>query len=766
MKIISLQIKEFGCFSDRTFELSEGINLIEGENESGKSTLISFIKYIFYGMPRKSAENASFRDRSISWKNGMAAGSITLEWGGRLYRVTRHGSVSGRSKNGNFSDECTIVDLEMRLEVHKGECPGELFFGVPLSVFESTCFVRQLGSGDINAGDLGSSLENMLVSADESIDLSKALDKLDGARKILRHKKGRGGSIPELEDAEASLKTRLARAMEDYDKILSKTQAITEIKETLKVKRAELDRLEDTASALGTVNVIKQFDLLHKTEGVLSAAKEGLDKYKESCGAIPSEGHVSALSESDSAQKTAQRLFDEANENYERTLSAKDDFEREYLSDFNEKVRTETDPKGVCDEIKYNIYASRKNKRTSSILIGTALGILVILLAALLIIAPNIAFTAPIICIPGTVLGLYIRSASKKFSAKTDSMLKDYGVPESLGTAEERLDALRSAFRRYSEAISRLAEHERSVALSESARDMRLADLTTCIAATDELMSEWSGGCDSPIAAIERAREMIREISERENEIRRLSFSAAALSAELKEYNEKDLRARIPSHVVEGITASDIERAEREKKFASMALSQLYDKSISLERELIGLENETENPGRLATELEEVKSRLERESFTFNAIVLAQESLTAASGNIRSTVTPVIKDRASELMAILTADKYSSIGINESYNMFTDSEGAIRSISLLSAGTQDLAYISLRMALLSVFYTDELPPLALDDALTQLDDRRAKNALRLLLAYAEKKGQSILFTCHSRERRFLGEMGGANIITL
>ena len=197
-----------------------------------------------------------------------------------------------------------------------------------------------------------------------------------------------------------------------------------------------------------------------------------------------------------------------------------------------------------------------------------------------------------------------------------------------------------------------------------------------------------------------------------------------------------------------------------------MSLRQLNDKCLSAERELIMLEKETENPVRLSAELEETAERKIAESFTLDALVLAAESLELASSNIRSTVTPVLKSRAGEFMAVLTDDKYASIGIDEEYNMSAQSGDGTRQVSLLSAGTQDLAYISLRMSLLSLFYKDDLPPLTLDDALTQLDDNRAKNALRLLAAYSERNGQSLLFTCHTRERKFLTDICEANIIEL
>jgi len=76
MKIEKINISDFGCLSGRSFELSSGFNLIRGDNESGKSTLLEFIKFIFYGLPRKTQEDAAVRERSISWKNAYSAGHL------------------------------------------------------------------------------------------------------------------------------------------------------------------------------------------------------------------------------------------------------------------------------------------------------------------------------------------------------------------------------------------------------------------------------------------------------------------------------------------------------------------------------------------------------------------------------------------------------------------------------------------------------------------------------------------------------------------
>ena len=50
MKIIEINIIQFGKFKDRVFKLEDGFNVVKGENESGKSTLLAFIKFALYGV--------------------------------------------------------------------------------------------------------------------------------------------------------------------------------------------------------------------------------------------------------------------------------------------------------------------------------------------------------------------------------------------------------------------------------------------------------------------------------------------------------------------------------------------------------------------------------------------------------------------------------------------------------------------------------------------------------------------------------------------
>ena len=59
MKITELILKNFGKFTNKQILLADGINIIYGENESGKTTLHTFLKGMLFGMERKRGRAAA-----------------------------------------------------------------------------------------------------------------------------------------------------------------------------------------------------------------------------------------------------------------------------------------------------------------------------------------------------------------------------------------------------------------------------------------------------------------------------------------------------------------------------------------------------------------------------------------------------------------------------------------------------------------------------------------------------------------------------------
>ncbi len=70
-------------------------------------------------------------------------------------------------------------------------------------------------------------------------------------------------------------------------------------------------------------------------------------------------------------------------------------------------------------------------------------------------------------------------------------------------------------------------------------------------------------------------------------------------------------------------------------------------------------------------------------------------------------------------------------------------------LDVLSSGTREAVFLSLRLALVADFSRRGIVlPLILDDVLVNFDRLRARNAAHVLLDFADHGHQVLLFTCH------------------
>lgn len=91
MKILNLKINNFGKLSNKEIKLEDGINIIYGENESGKSTLLKFIMGMLYGLSKnKNGKFIPDYERYTPWDGGEFSGKISYELAsGEKYEVFR-----------------------------------------------------------------------------------------------------------------------------------------------------------------------------------------------------------------------------------------------------------------------------------------------------------------------------------------------------------------------------------------------------------------------------------------------------------------------------------------------------------------------------------------------------------------------------------------------------------------------------------------------------------------------------------------------------
>ena len=152
-------------------------------------------------------------------------------------------------------------------------------------------------------------------------------------------------------------------------------------------------------------------------------------------------------------------------------------------------------------------------------------------------------------------------------------------------------------------------------------------------------------------------------------------------------------------------------------------------------------------------ELEEEHARVEEE---LEALTVALDELALADEEMQSEFSPALAKSAAAALSRLTGGAYTELTLDRELNALVRCAGepVLHESAFLSRGTADQLYLALRLALCDMLLGGEDPCLiVLDDALINFDDVRMGYALDYLAELAQHR-QILLFSCHSREKRY------------
>ena len=155
------------------------------------------------------------------------------------------------------------------------------------------------------------------------------------------------------------------------------------------------------------------------------------------------------------------------------------------------------------------------------------------------------------------------------------------------------------------------------------------------------------------------------------------------------------------------------------------------------------------DPMVVASSLRDKQTQYQMIQSEYDAITLAQELLREADQEIQSRFSPALSGLAAKYMNEMTGGRYEDVLVGQDFSARTRVQGdtVARDAEFLSAGTADLMYLAVRLAVCELALPDGEPcPLILDDALVNLDETREAQAMNLLKRIALKR-QVILFTC-------------------
>ena len=266
--------------------------------------------------------------------------------------------------------------------------------------------------------------------------------------------------------------------------------------------------------------------------------------------------------------------------------------------------------------------------------------------------------------------------------------------------------------------------------------------------------------------AVNRAKEQRREIYGKYHvggsaELREALEEHRRLSQAVEEADKEEKRCRLAYE-----NAREMQRGLEETAMAELDFAGGNSEAARLSRELAAAragaqrlsQQIAEINGRLAamgdplvlsSSLSSMREEYELISKEYDAIALALDTLKEADTEIQSRFSPELGKLAAEYMSAVTGGRYLDVFINRDFSARTRTSGdsIARDSEYLSAGTLDLMYLAVRLAVCRLALPEgENCPLIIDDALVNLDETRLEQAMELLKQIARER-QVILFSC-------------------
>ena len=241
MKIDDFKINNYGKIENSEVFLQNGINLIKGYNEAGKSTILSFLNSMLYGIDKTKKGNISEYDKYLPWLSINFSGSMNYRLdNGNTYYVFRDFKkktpiILDRNRNditANFKQSKKGIDfLEEQI-------------GVDKKTFQNTSISYQklVVLDDKNKAEMSGKLANLISTGEENYSYDDIIKRLNNKQ---------------LEEVGTSrTKKRPINNLEE--RILKLEQERREVLNIKEKKERMTEEREETQKKFATVGYIKQ----------------------------------------------------------------------------------------------------------------------------------------------------------------------------------------------------------------------------------------------------------------------------------------------------------------------------------------------------------------------------------------------------------------------------------------------------------------------------------------------------------------------------
>ena len=752
MIIERIVIRSFGNLSDVTLEFGRGINVLVGDNESGKSTVAAFIRYMLYGFGTAQAANdLPEREKRVSWQEKLADGEmdITLSDGRRMRIVRRTEGIRDTGRT-SYREDGSLIDLDSGSVTGFRSLPGETFFRVPEQLYTSTAFFGQFPGARFSENEMQNAMKNILFSGSERVSTERAVKTMREARDSLSHPSGMGGAIYELASKTDRMRSRLTQAMRSSARIHSTETELHSLRQKIASAEAERDRLAEIESVYRGYLTIRAFDDLHETESKHTDLVNQRAALRRECGIdfLADENYLRDLA-------ITEKVTDIAHKNYMCTLEKLESVRAAATASPEiEELHRRTEEAGGRPAVEGEYFRRHRTARRRTFLGWLFLALTLLLTGAVLILLrpltlspttalPALAILTALIC---TVLFFRNGAAADKSAA---AFCEHYGAISGADLLCRMKEVEQFAAAR-AEAVKNIRTAEENCEISRQNLEKLRADLLALSRKWDK--SYELGAPEEPILPLS---DRIKSFFDRDKllaaEIAEVRKQMLSQRAKLAGESEIAVRAQVPPRRREALEKINFKTIQEGLVYYSNTCENLHAEYTELLAALNEYRRTAENPAMLRTELAALDERVSDLRRRYRAYGIALDIINGAAEHLRAEISPRLSEFSGNLLKTATDGRYSALSVTDRLTMtYRDAENIERQSPYFSGSTLELAYLSLRLALIDMLYK-EPPPLCFDETLAQQDDERVRNVMKMLDAIAQTGTQSILLTCHRRD---------------
>ena len=737
MRIISMTAT-FGRLDKAHLDFGPGLNLIEAPNESGKSTWCAFWKAMLYGINTRQSDKKdrlADKNRYQPWSGAAMEGELVVDWQGQSVTIRR--GPKGNTPFGAFSAVYTHTGDPVP-GMTAQNC-GEMLTGVGREVFERSAL---LGAGNLNVTstpELEKRIASLVASGQEDLSLSETETRLKewmNRRRVNRSV----GLIPKLE-----------AQISEADQSLSALHTLCTDIAALEEQERELELAKQMLN--GELEVHRQLarksldDRFTAADGELDKARRqlaALERDAARFGELPSEerlrqaqGDLQYLRVLNDEIKNAEAALNEADEHYvqaQRDLLECTAFTGMTDEEANQKVHRDLAEYKACSE------AVKNNSAKLFPLFGGIAALALLTVGAVAKLLPLMTVLA--LAALGFSLYAWRRSGKSVESRRrrAEQVLIRWSV-KSPGELEDQLTRFHSLSRVAQNAADQ-AKNARGALNDFKARQENLRSALIDFVHTFAPEIHDLFGCS---AALSKALNLDHDLALARERVQERMARLDDLASQGGQTEEADPNITAPRHSMQECREL-LERLEQELKKLSETLNQARGRQSSLG-----------DPAAIAAQREKLAAELTQRRDEQSALEYAMDTLRTAGAQLRQRFSPDLNRLSSKYFSRLTGEEYQSLTLNRDMEGETARTGDIlpHSALYLSRGTLDQLYLAVRLAVCELCLPQK-PPVVLDDAFNAFDDERLKLAMELVQELAAEQ-QILLFTCHSREGKLLGE---------